>query len=128
MVRTRRSIIFLTMLVMILSSCAPKNDANIRLCDYKHIPIPNESKEVSDEDIAVSINMDLFMYDVIIPKESNQYLVEWDDVVNISVSVNGDAPYEQTLIVGAEELGEAFDEHLIGKELAHEYSFSIDGT
>jgi len=113
--------------IVICAGCSPA-ESNFRLCDYKHISIPADVLEVSDADIETAAGIDLSMKEVLIPKEQNQSTVELGDVVTMTVSMDGHDAKQMTINAGAWELGEGFDDEIMGKSVNDSLDFDADDT
>ena len=55
----KKSLVFLSILVLGLQLTACSTNGNVRLCDYKNITIPKETITVSDEDVFMSVQMQM---------------------------------------------------------------------
>lgn len=55
----KKSLVFLSILVLGLQLTACSTSRNVRLCDYKNITIPKETIIVSDEDVFMSVQMQM---------------------------------------------------------------------
>lgn len=117
--------VFLLSCVAFLSSCSPSS-GRIKLCDYKDIPIPEEILTVSDEDLNSTVMLNMYVYNILVPKSNNPETVELDDVVTVSIIMDG-VKDEYSVVVGTQMLGSQFDDCILGKKTGDTFDFIEDG-
>ena len=82
---------------------------------------------ISDEDLSSAIAVDMYVYNVLVPKSRNADIVEYGDVVKVYIDINYSRG-EKEVIIGANMLGEDFDENILGMKVGDQFDFTLDGV
>ena len=97
----------------------------VKLCDYKNFYVDEQVYNVEDEDLNFAIEIKLIENEVLVPKQTNR-IVEEFDVVDISLGCNNDLK-DYRITIGDAEISENLDKQLLGLEVANSYIINLDG-
>lgn len=98
----------------------------VKLCDYKHIEIPTELLVITEEDVKSAVSVDMFMFNVLVPKPYNADVVEEGDTVKVLVAIGDNEAQEYDMIAGSSAFGEFFAERMMGKRVGEPFTFSVN--
>lgn len=118
------NIVFLFLVILCLGGC--RQSETVRLCDYKNFVVNEEIYKVSDEDLNFAIEIKLIEKEVLLPKQINRFIEEFD-IVDLNVDCEG-TKKDYRLTIGDDALGEDFDKQLLGLEASKSYIIESSGT
>lgn len=127
--------IFLLFITLTLTSCSEKQSITpesyraldyVILPDYMSCEIPDTDMEITEEDITLSISMELQLMEVTNKKTNN--IVETDDIVILTLKYTDDKEtvnvYDSEMYYTGMEEYALFDEYLIGRKIGDKFSFN----
>ena len=123
--RNKQGRLILTIFFVLFMSGCSIESGSVNLCDYKHIPILEETLQITEDDVNAAVRNDLLAFFVQIPKLCNATLVEDGDAIRISVSFKGGETQEYDLIAGTPAFGDGFADCVLGKSIGEPFSFPI---
>ena len=120
-------------IVLSYSACSLNSDNRVVLCKYENIEVPADVTDVLDEDVKLSIRAKMMEKNILIPKNYNSTIIEYGDIVTITVSQENQSQQKLTIYIDDEienddDTERECSKQLVGKKLGQQYDVIIGDT